>query len=166
MIRALRISISLLFAAVLMAVGANMVVSPAVAADDTFSSGNNNQLMIYGMVTRTLLFADDGDRHQLFHVDGGVENTRLGWIAQGRLNEDMTAEGHIELDAPLSNAAGDVNLTDTESTNDAAAIWGIRIQDVSVSHRRYGKLTLGQYRGIRRCAFVPNHGALRPPPGR
>ena len=75
MIRALRISISLLFAAVLMAVGANMVVSPAVAADDTFSSGNNNQLIIYGMVTRTLLFADDGDRHQLFHVDGGVENT-------------------------------------------------------------------------------------------
>ena len=125
-----------------MAVGANMIGSPAFAADDTFSSGNKNQLMIYGMVTRTLLFADDGDRHQLFHVDGGVGNTRLGWIAQGRLYEDVTAGAHIELDAPLSNAAGDVNLIGADSIQQTA--WGIRIQEVSATHRRYGKVSLGQ----------------------
>ena len=117
---------------------------PAFAADDTLSSGNKNQLTIYGMVTRALLFADDGDRHDLFHIDGGVENSRLGWIAEGQLNEDITAGAHIEMDLPLSNAAGDVNLTDSESTDDAAATWGIRIQEVSATHRRFGKLSLGQ----------------------
>lgn len=112
------------------------------AADDTLSSGNKNQMMIYGLVTRTLLYADDGDRSELFHVDGGVENTRLGWIAQGRLNEDITAGAQIEMDVPLSNAAGDVDLIGTESTQQTA--WGIRIQEVTATHRRYGKVSLGQ----------------------
>ena len=115
---------------------------PASAADDTFSSGNKNQLIMYGIVTRTLLFADDGDRHQLFHVDGGVENTRIGWIARGALNKDITVEGHIEGDIRLSNAAGDVNLDGNETIDTAA--WSIRIQEVSAEHRRYGKLSLGQ----------------------
>ena len=74
-------------------------VNKGRAADDTLSSGNKNQMMIYGIVTRAFLYTDDGNRSELFHVDGGVENTRLGWIAQGRLNEDITAGAHIELDA-------------------------------------------------------------------
>ncbi|MCH8236925.1 MAG: hypothetical protein IIC06_02005, partial [Proteobacteria bacterium] len=83
-------------------------VHQSIAVDDTLSSGNKNQMMIYGIVTRALLYADDGDRSELFHIDGGVENTRIGWIAQGRLNEDVTAGAQIEMDVPLSNAAGDV----------------------------------------------------------
>ena len=114
---------------------------PASAADDTFSSGNKNELVMYGIVTRALLFADDGDRHQLFHVDGSVENTRIGWIARGTLNEDITVQGHIEMDAPLSNPPGAINLDGTESVETP---WGIRIQEVSAEHRRYGKLSLGQ----------------------
>ncbi len=117
---------------------------PAFAADNTISSGNKNQILIYGMVTRALLFADDGDRHHLFQIDGGVENSRLGWIAEGQLNADIIAGAHVEMDIPLSNAAGDVNLTDTEQTDDATATWGIRIQEVSATHRRFGKLSLGQ----------------------
>ncbi|MEE9316915.1 MAG: porin [Rhodospirillales bacterium] len=132
----------ILVSALLMFLGAAQF--PAFAADDTLSSGNQNQLMIYGMVTRALLFADDGDRRNLFHIDGGVENSRLGWIAEGQLNEDITAGAQVEMDIPLSNAAGDVNLTDTEQTDDAAAIWGIRIQEVTATHRRFGKLSLGQ----------------------
>ena len=132
----------ILVSALLMFLGAAQF--PAFAADNTISSGNKNQLFMYGMVTRALLFADDGDRHNLFHIDGGVENSRLGWIAEGRLNDDITAGAHVEMDIPLSNAAGDVNLTDTEQTDDAAAAWGIRIQEVSATHRRFGKLSLGQ----------------------
>ena len=55
-------------------------VNKGRAADDTLSSGNKNQMMIYGIVTRAFLYTDDGNRSELFHVDGGVENTRLGWI--------------------------------------------------------------------------------------
>ena len=63
-------------------------------------------------------------------------------IPQGRLNEDITAGAHIELDAQLSNAAGDLNLIGTEFTEQTA--WGIRIQEVTVTHRRYGKVSLGK----------------------
>ena len=100
----LRLSTRLILAAAMVALVNIMPVQEGRAADDTLSSGNKNQLMIYGIVTRALLYADDGDRSELFHVDGGVENTRLGWIAQGRLNEDITAGAHIELDVQLSNS--------------------------------------------------------------
>jgi len=88
------------------------------------------------------LYADDGDRHQLFNIDGGVENTRIGWLARGQLDKDLYVLGHIEMDAPLSNAAGDVNLNGTESV--IRASWGIRIQDITVTHRRFGSMSLGR----------------------
>ena len=137
-----RLSTRLMLAAAMFALVSLAPVREGRAADDTLSSGNKNQMMIYGIVTRAFLYADDGNRSELFHVDGGVENTRLGWIAQGRLNEDVTARAHIELDAPLSNAAGEVNLIGTESIQQTA--WGIRIQEVTAIHRRYGKVSLGQ----------------------
>ena len=63
-------------------------------------------------------------------------------IPQGRLNEDITAGAHIELNAQLSSAAGDLKLIGTESTEQTA--WGIRIQEVAATHRRYGKVSLGK----------------------
>jgi hypothetical protein len=130
------------------------VLAPAASADDegggpvkdgyghTIATANKNQVVFYGIVTRALLYGDDGDRHQLFNVDGGVENTRIGWIATGKLNENVTIIGHVELDAPLSNPAGNVNLDGIESGDEPA--WGIRIEEVAVDHDRFGKLTLGQ----------------------
>ena len=46
------------------------------------------------------------------------------------------------MDAQLSNAAGELNLIGTESTEQTA--WGIRIQEVIATHRRYGKVSLGK----------------------
>lgn len=106
------------------------------------SGGNKNQVVMYGIVTRTLLYADDGDRHHLFNVDGGVENTRVGWIASGALNENVTVIGHVEMNAPLSNPANAVNLSGTETVNEAA--WAIRIQEIAADHKRFGKVSLGQ----------------------
>ena len=67
-------------------------------------------LEIYGIITRTLLYVDDGDKHQLFHVDGGVENTRLGYAVNGQLTEDIAVGGVFEYDIGLSNPAGDATL--------------------------------------------------------
>ena len=106
------------------------------------SNGNKNQLVIYGFVTRALLYADDGDQHQLFNVDGGAENTRVGWVATGKLNENVTVIGHVEMDTPLSNKSEDINLTGNEAVD--SADWTIRIQEVAIAHKRFGKITLGQ----------------------
>jgi hypothetical protein len=48
------------------------------AADDALSSGNKNQMMIYGIDTRAFFYTEDGNRSELFHVDGGFENTHFG----------------------------------------------------------------------------------------
>jgi hypothetical protein len=106
------------------------------------ANGNNNQLVMYGIVTRALLYADDGGQHQLLNVDGSVENTRIGFIASGAVNADTNVIGHVEMNTPLSNPVGNVNLSGTESSNNPA--WTIRIQEIAVDHKRYGKLTLGQ----------------------
>ncbi len=76
-----RLSTRLMFAAAMFALVNLAPVNKGRAADDTLSSGNKNQMMIYGIVTRAFLYADDGNRSELFHVDGGVENTCLSWIA-------------------------------------------------------------------------------------
>jgi len=75
-----RLSTRLMFAAAMFALVNLAPVNKGRAADDTLSSGNKNQMMIYGIVTRAFLYADDGNRSELFHVDGGVENTRFSWI--------------------------------------------------------------------------------------
>lgn len=134
-----------------------LVAASPVAADDepeglgspitdghgvAVTNGNKNQLVVYGIVTRALLYGDDGDRHQLFNVDGGVENTRVGWIASSKLGRDVTVLGHVEMDVPLSNPAGSVNLNGVEGVDETA--WGIRIEEVVIDHKRFGKLSLGQ----------------------
>ncbi|HEX9702185.1 MAG TPA: hypothetical protein VGA19_04990, partial [Rhodospirillales bacterium] len=100
------------------------------------ANGNNNQLVMYGIVTRALLYADDGGQHQLLNVDGSVENTRIGFIASGAVNADTNVVGHVEMNTPLSNPVGNVNLSGTESSNNPA--WTIRIQEIAVDHKQYG----------------------------
>ena len=80
--------------------------------------------------------ASRGGGTEVLHIHSGVEDTSIGRIAQGRLNEDVTDGANIELDVQLSTAAGDVNLLGTESTEQTA--WGIRIQEVTATHRRDG----------------------------
>lgn len=63
------------------------VLSIGDASADMKPQGKLNVEM-YGIITRALLYADDGDKHQLFNVDGGSENTRLGFAVTGKLSEN------------------------------------------------------------------------------
>jgi hypothetical protein len=107
----------------------------------TITHSNKNQVALYGIATRALLYADDGDRHQLLNVDGGVENTRVGWIATGKLTDNATVIGHVEMNTQLSNRISSVNLNGTEGADETE--WGIRIQEVAFDHKKFGKLSLG-----------------------
>ena len=145
---------TVLFRAALFFVAAVIAASP-VSADDEQAGGpikdgygrkvtnsNKNQVIFYGIATRALLYVDDGDRHQLLNVDGGVENTRVGWIATGKVNENVTVIGHVEMNTQLSNRVSSVNLNGTEGADETE--WGTRIQEVAVDHKKFGKLSLGQ----------------------
>jgi len=123
-------------------------VAPSVnAADDTLKSGNKNSLKLSGYVARSLWYADDGESDSVFNTDGSTSTSRLRWIANGTLNENVTAGTMIELALPLSNAQGNMTLgtpgaDGTESSN--ATNWGIRHTFVWVNHKRMGKISLGQ----------------------
>ncbi|HEX9569872.1 MAG TPA: hypothetical protein VF987_09360, partial [Rhodospirillales bacterium] len=125
---------TVLFRAALFFVAAVIAASP-VSADDEQAGGpikdgygrkvtnsNKNQVIFYGIATRALLYVDDGDRHQLLNVDGGVENTRVGWIATGKVNENVTVIGHVEMNTQLSNRVSSVNLNGTEGADETE--WG------------------------------------------
>ncbi|MBT7942387.1 MAG: hypothetical protein HN719_03425 [Alphaproteobacteria bacterium] len=118
----------------------------ANAADDTLKSGNKNSLSITGQVVSAIWNADDGTSSGIFITDGRITRSRVRWIAQGSLNANVTAGATIEINIPVANNPGAVTLgTKTADGTDLAAIttWGTRHHYVWVSHKKFGKLTLG-----------------------
>ena len=117
----------------------------ANAADDTFKSGNKNSLKISGQVARALWHADDGVSEKVFNTESSWTSSRVRWIASGKVNENVTAGATIEAQIPSSNAAASMTLgtQQADGTQNAAGIWGVRHQYVWVSHKKFGKLTLG-----------------------
>ncbi len=118
------------------------IAAPAANAD--IKNSNKNSLTVGGYVTKALMWADDGTSDQLFITDGQTEQSRVRWLASGKLNENVSAGAAIEMEIPLSNAntSAALNQKTGESTTDTAA-WGIRHQYVWVSHKKFGKIKLG-----------------------
>lgn len=134
-------------AAALFAV-ATPVASPANAADDTIKSGNKNTLTISGQVVRALWWGDDGTNDHLFNTGGNSTQSRVRWVASGKVNENVTAGALIEMDIPDSNTMNNAHFTGSgvvdETNHDDTQQWSIRHEYVWVSHKKFGKLSLGQ----------------------
>ncbi len=134
-------------AAALFAMTAPTVAPTAEAGNIT--SGKKNSLSISGYVTKSLMWADDGDQEQLFILDGATSESRIRWVAKGTLNENVTAGAMIELEIPLSNQQDTATLggAGQAAANDSVSDvtnWGIRHQFVWVYHKKFGKISLGQ----------------------
>jgi predicted porin len=119
------------------------VLSIGDASADMKAQGKLNVEM-YGIITRALLYADDGDKHQLFNVDGGSENTRLGFAVSGKLSENWDVGGVLENNLANSNPASSATLgANGESTTDSTT-FGIRVAEIALRHKSAGTFTLGQ----------------------
>jgi hypothetical protein len=133
-------------AAALFAMAAPIATPTADAGNVT--SGKKNSLSISGYVTKSIMYADDGNSEQLFILDGGTSESRIRWVAKGTLNENVTAGAMIELEIPLSNQQDLATLGSTVGGGSDAVgtvgAWGIRHQFVWVKHKKMGKLSLGQ----------------------
>jgi len=125
-------------------------VAPSVnAADDTLKSGNKNSLTVSGQIVRTLWYGDDGQSEQMFQSDGGITSSRVRWVAKGTVNSDVMMGSMLELNAPASNASNSMKLNDGASPtggvdNATGTSWGVRHQFVWASHKKMGKISLGQ----------------------
>lgn len=119
------------------------VFSIGDASADMKPQGKLNVEM-YGIITRALLYADDGDKHQLFNVDGGSENTRLGFAVTGKLSENWDVGGVLENNLANSNPTSSATLgANGEQTTDTTT-FGIRIAEIALRHKSAGTFTLGQ----------------------
>lgn len=119
----------------------------AIAADDTFSSGNKNSLKISGQIVKAITHADDGTSDKTYFSDGNWTSSRLRWVASGKLSDTITVGGAIEMNTPQSNTADSLTLgtaVGSRGTSADAAAWGIRHSYIYAKHKTAGKLTLGQ----------------------
>jgi len=145
------------------AAGALFALAAPVAGTAHADFKNQNSkvnLTIGGQIVRSLIWADDGEHSQLFHVDGRTTGTRLRYIVSGQLTESIKVGGLIEHDVGQSNdgytfdygITGDSSTYGTGSTSGATGndrysdktSFGIRHHFVSFEHKSLGKLSIGQ----------------------
>ncbi len=55
------------------------------------------KLTVSGQVNRGLLYVDNGDKDDFFHVDNDNSSTRVRFVGTGDLTEDITVGAQIEV---------------------------------------------------------------------
>ncbi len=126
-------------AAALFAVAAP--VSPAQAG--SIAGGNDNNLTVSGQVNRAVLYYSDGKSSEVTHVDNTNSNTRVRFVAKGKLNEAVSVGSNMEVafssnpSASVSNAPGGLRGGGTNNFTE-------RLLNVHIDHKQFGRLTMGQ----------------------
>ncbi len=118
--------------------------APASAADDSFKTGNKNSLVMSGQVNRAVLYADDGNEGEFFHVDNDNTSTRFRLVGKGKVTAKFSVGMLIEVQIE-SNASNKVNIAGHESAiaPDGGG-FSERKMEAWLAHEDVGKLTLGQ----------------------
>lgn len=129
------------------AVAALLAISTPMTshADDTLSSGNKNTLKISGQVVKAVSRLDNSSQASTSFSDGAWAQSRIRWVASGKLTDSITVGAAVEMNFPLSNnaAAATLGVTTEEGTADVAN-WGMRHTYVHASSKEFGKVYLGQ----------------------
>ena len=79
--------------------------APAGAEGLVESGEDNIRLTLSGQVNRGVLFADNGSDSEVFHVDNDNSSTRIRFIGEGDLNDDITVGTQIEVQFESNSTA-------------------------------------------------------------
>lgn len=88
-----------------------------------------------------LLYSDDGESEDLFHVDNSNSSTRLRAVGTGQVTDDLLLGAQIEVEFE-SNPSSEVNQED--QSNVGPNSFTERKLEVFAKSSRYGNLWLGQ----------------------
>ncbi len=69
------------------------------------SGGNRVKLTLSGQINRGVLFADNGEDSEIFHVDNDNSSTRLRLIGTGQLTDDISVGTQIEVQFESNSTA-------------------------------------------------------------
>jgi hypothetical protein len=97
-------------------------------------------VQIYGQVNRGVLYADDGNDSELYHVDNDNSSTRLGINAKTRTGGDLEVGAKFEVQFE-SNSSSEVSQT---ALSAGADNFTKRHLDLFFESKRFGKLSMGQ----------------------
>ena len=103
------------------------------------SGSKKTSLEVSGHISRTVVYADDGHRGRLFHADNGNSKSRVRFVANGELTEDVTAGAKLEVEIPTHDT---LNF-DIDTKADNRVPFRARVADVWMDSKRFGRLTLG-----------------------
>ncbi len=106
------------------------------------AGGKDVNLKISGQISRMALHYDDGEESDLRSVDNDHSSTRLRLLATVKPDADWTIGGRLEAEL-LANSSKNFTRSKTKGAKNLAT-FNERYIEVTVEHRRYGKLYLGQ----------------------
>jgi predicted porin len=120
-------------------------VAKAVPPDVVRSTnGDKVKLQIYGHVNRAYLFADDGDSSDSYFVDNDNSSSRMGFLGEAKVNDDVTLGGKFEFE--YQSNPSNVVSQDNKNPGDSGDGTGFdeRWVDAQITSKRFGKLYLGK----------------------
>jgi len=106
------------------------------------SGGDKVALKLYGQVNRGLLYIDDGNTQEVFHVDNDHSSTRIGLTGDVQATENLNIGAKIEVQME-SNSTGNVNQANNGAVI-ASNSFTERHLDLFFNHKAWGKLSMGQ----------------------
>ncbi|WP_432474535.1 porin [Amphritea sp. HPY] len=112
------------------------------SAGKGIQSGNDKvRVTLSGHVNRGLLWADDGESSNVYHVDNDASSTRMRVIGEADVSDDMTVGAAMEVQLE-SNSSSSVTQDDEDGTTSDG--FTKRRAEVYFASKQYGKLWVGQ----------------------
>lgn len=112
------------------------------SAGKGIQSGNDKvRVTLSGHVNRGLLWADDGESSNVYHVDNDASSTRMRIIGEADVSDDMTVGAAMEIQLE-SNSSSSVTQDDEDGTTSDG--FTKRRAEVYFASKQYGKLWVGQ----------------------
>jgi predicted porin len=106
----------------------------------TVGSGNDRiSLTLSGQLNRAVNAVNDGGRTKLYHVDNFASTSRIRIAGTGKINDDVSVATRIEV-----AVAPDVSSQVSQTTPTPGTFFDQRWTEVSLTSRRYGKMSLGK----------------------
>lgn len=105
------------------------------------SGSDKVRLAISGQVNRGVLFADNGDDSEFFHVDNDNSSTRLRFIGEGALDSDITVGTQIEVQFESNSTAA---ISFDQDSPAGPNNFTERKLELFVDSKQLGRLWVGQ----------------------
>ncbi len=105
------------------------------------SRGDKVSVKIYGQVNRGVLYVNDGENKEFFHVDNDNSSTRIGLLGSAKLNDDFSVGTKIEVQFESNSTA---NVSQDNKSGVGPNNFTERHLDLFFKSETFGKLSLGQ----------------------